>query len=80
MARVLEEHGIASVCMMSRSDLAEMVKAPRTLIGRYPYGAPLGEPGNAPMQLGVLREVLSLLVSANKSGAIVESEFRWRAS
>ena len=80
MARVLEAHGLATVCVMSRPDLAEMVKAPRTLIARYPYGAPLGVPGNAEMQIGVLHEALSLLVNAKSTGTMIESEHRWRAA
>ncbi len=80
MARVLEGHGIASVCVMSRPDLAAMVKAPRTLIARFPYGSPLGVPGNVEMQVGVLREALGLLVNAKETGTIVESEYRWKAT
>jgi hypothetical protein len=80
MARVLEAHGLATVCVMSRPDLAAMVKAPRTLIARYPYGSPLGVPGNAQMQVGVLQEALGLLATAKESGTMVESEHRWKAT
>jgi hypothetical protein len=57
-----------------------MVKAPRTLIARYPYGSPLGVPGNAEMQIGVLHEALSLLVNGKESGIVIESEHRWKAT
>jgi D-proline reductase (dithiol) PrdB len=77
-ARVLEEHGIATVCIMSRSDLAELVKAPRTLILRFPYGAPLGPPGDVATQLAILRDSLNLLASVTEPGAIVESGYKWR--
>ncbi len=80
MARALEAHGIATVCLMSRPDLAAMVKAPRTLIARYPYGSPLGVPGNGEMQVGVLYEALDLFVNAKVSGTVVESEHRWKAT
>ncbi len=71
---------MATVCLMSRPDLAAMVKAPRTLIARYPYGSPLGVPGNSEMQVGVLHEALSLLVNSRESGTVVESEHRWKAT
>jgi hypothetical protein len=80
MARVLEGYGIATVCVLSRPDLAGMVKAPRALIARFPYGAPLGVPGNTQMQLDVVHEALDLLVIAKETATIAESAHRWKAT
>ncbi|GAC1546732.1 MAG: hypothetical protein NVS4B8_07450 [Herpetosiphon sp.] len=59
-------------------DVAERVKAPRTLLVRWPFGHPLGEPGQQAQQLTVLHDLLTLLVDAREPGAIVEPGYRWR--
>jgi hypothetical protein len=79
MARVFEGHGIPTVCLMSRLDLAEIIKAPRTLVCHFPYGAPLGVPGDANMQAGVIQEALNLFTESKEPGTIRESQYRWRA-
>ncbi len=59
-------------------EIAERVRAPRTLLLRWPFGHPLGEPGNRAQQRTVLRAALALLVTATTAGAIVEPGWRWR--
>lgn len=78
LARLLEEAGISTVCVLSRPDLAEITKPPRTLIARFPYGAPLGEANNVEQQVAVIQEALTLLEVATIPGQLVESEQRWK--
>lgn len=76
-ARYLEQNGILTTCVLSREDLAEAVKPPRTLIAKFPYGAPLGPPGDREIQLGILREALALLDTAAAPGERQPSQHRW---
>jgi hypothetical protein len=67
-----------SVCVLSRQDMAEAIKPPRTLIAKFPYGAPLGPPDDTETQLGILHEALDLLDYATGPCAIELSKFQWR--
>lgn len=78
IARVLEEHGIATVCIVMDRDVAQAVKPPRALFVKFPYGAPLGPAGDVETQQAVIREALEVLTSATQPGMIVDSAQRWR--
>lgn len=78
IARVLEESGIATVCIVMRREVAENVKPPRALFVRFPFGAPLGPAGDAEAQRGVILEALSVLGSAAEAGTIVDSPRAWK--
>jgi hypothetical protein len=58
IARVLEEAGIATVCIIMRREVAENVKPPRALFVKFPFGAPLGPAGDAETQRGVISGVV----------------------
>lgn len=77
IARALEEHGIATVCVVMNRDIIANVRAPRALYVRFPYGAPLGPAGHVETQQAVIHEALELLVTAQTPGAIVESAVEW---
>jgi D-proline reductase (dithiol) PrdB len=77
IARVIEEHGIPTVCVVMNRDITENVKPPRALWVHFPYGAPLGPAGQSDTQMSVVREALDALVSAADPGAIVESDIEW---
>ncbi|MBA3946890.1 MAG: hypothetical protein H0X37_20300 [Herpetosiphonaceae bacterium] len=78
IARTIEAAGIPTVSIMLLREIAEKVKAPRTLLLRWPFGHPLGEPGNRAQQLTVLHAALTLLVEATVPGTIAEPGYRWR--
>ena len=61
-------------------ELTRIVGAPRTLSVRFPFGAPAGDPGNAPMHRAVLLEALRLLLEAREPGTLRESILAWRRS
>lgn len=77
IARIIEAAGISTVCIVSLKPIAEQVRPPRTLHLGWPFGHPLGEPGNRVQQLTVLHAALQALASA-EPGAIIEPGWRWR--
>ncbi len=77
IARVIEEHGIPTVCVVMNRDIIENVKPPRALHVRFPYGAPLGPAGRGETQQSVVLAALDVLVGATEPGAIVASEIEW---
>ncbi len=77
IARSLEEHGIATICVAMNHDIIAAVKAPRTLFVHFPYGAPLGPAGDRDVQRAVIRNALDVLGSTTAPGSIVESHVDW---
>lgn len=58
---MLESHGIATVALSLVRSQAEAVGAPRTLHCQFPFGRPLGRPGDPGFQRDVLRRALALV-------------------
>jgi hypothetical protein len=77
IARVLEEHGIPTVCVVMNRQITENVKTPRALFVHFPYGAPLGPAGHPETQEAVIRAALDLLHSVPRPGTIVEADIEW---
>jgi hypothetical protein len=50
----------------------EQLGLPRAAFVRFPRGATIGAPNDAPQQISVLRQALSLLESAASPGTIAE--------
>ncbi len=61
MAREVERHGIATVCVMNLERVAERILAPRTLVVDRPFGALLGEPGDRGQQASIVSAALEML-------------------
>lgn len=61
LAHVLEAAGIATLVLASMRPVAEKMKVPRTLYCEFPLGRPLGIPGDAEFQHGVLNAAFALL-------------------
>jgi len=78
IARVLEEVGIATVCIVMRREVAQNIKPPRTLFVKFPFGAPLGPAGDAETQHAIILEALSVLASVTEPGTIVDSPRAWK--
>lgn len=77
IARTLEAAGIATVCIIGIRDIAEKVHPPRSVHLRWPFGHPLGEPGNRAQQLSVIHYAMRALYSAAPA-EICEPGWRWR--
>ena len=78
IARVLEEAGIATVCLNMRREVAQNVKPPRTLFVNFPFGAPLGPAGDVATHRAVIQDALGVLTSATAPGTIIDSTRMWR--
>lgn len=61
LAHVFEQAGLATVSLSSVRGQAERVHAPRMLHCEFPLGRPLGRPGDAKFQRGVLRAAFEML-------------------
>lgn len=70
--------GIPTVTLNLIRRVAELVKPPRAASLPFPFGSPVGEPGNIEQQLGVIRTALSLLETAEVPGTISQMPFKWK--
>lgn len=77
LARTLEAHGLATILVTNMPYWAEKIGAPRTLAVEFPFGHMLGQPGDAAMQMRVIRQALDVLMTASVPGAIVHSDEVW---
>ena len=56
---------------------AERLGVPRTVGVEFPYGHPLGRPGDRETQMGIIRSALNLLEEATAPGEIRELDYVW---
>lgn len=77
IARVLEGHGISTVCVVMNREIIAHVRAPRALHVRFPFGAPLGPAGHPATQEAVIRAALDLLATAAAAGTIADAGIDW---
>ena len=76
--REIERAGIATIGISIVRKFTEKVKPPRTVFLKWPFGHPLGEPGNIRQQRAVILEAFKVLYSSTTPGEIVDLPFRWR--
>ena len=76
--REIEKVGIATIGISIVREYSEKVKPPRTVYLRWPFGHPVGEPGNILQQRAVLFEALRALYQIQEPGTIIDLPFRWR--
>ena len=77
LARTFEEAGLSTVLVTVMPYWAERLGAPRTVGVEFPYGHPLGRPGDRDTQMGIIREALRLLEEATGPGEIRELDYVW---
>jgi D-proline reductase (dithiol) PrdB len=75
---VIEAAGIPTVCVVGIREIAERVRPPRAVHLKWPFGHPLGEPGNRAQQLSVIHYALTALATVQEPGAILDPGWRWR--
>ncbi len=56
---------------------AERLGVPRTVGVEFPYGHPLGRPGDRDTQMGIIRSALRLLEEATSPGEVRELDYVW---
>lgn len=78
IARTIEAAGIPTVCVIGLREIAEKVRPPRTVYLKWPFGHPLGEPGNRAQQASVVQYALRALYTVTEPGTILEPGWRWR--
>lgn len=76
--REIEKVGIATIGISIVREYSEKVKPPRTVFLRWPFGHPVGEPGNMQQQRAVVLEAFRELYQIKEPGTIVDLPFRWR--
>jgi D-proline reductase (dithiol) PrdB len=76
--REIEKAGIPTIGISIVREYSEKVRPPRTVFLKWPFGHPLGEPGNVQQQRAVLFEALKALYAFNAPGEILDIPFKWR--
>ena len=59
--QIIEERGIPTASITMLEGITRKIRPPRALSVPYPLGFPLGEAGNAALQIDILRQLLTLL-------------------
>jgi D-proline reductase (dithiol) PrdB len=77
LARTFEEAGLSTVMVTMMPYWAERLGVPRTIGVEFPYGHPLGQPGDTGTQIGIIRAALRLLEEAAEPGEIRELDYAW---
>ena len=65
------------IAMMYRQ-VVDALRSPRVAYARFPFGQPLGEPGNVDQQRVFIEDALELLTTATEPGTIEALPYRWR--
>jgi hypothetical protein len=76
--KAIETAGIPTVGISIVREYTEQVRPPRSVFLHWPFGHPLGEPGNVRQQRAVLFEAFKALYAINTPGEIVNLPFPWR--
>ncbi len=77
LARTFEAAGMSSVLVTMMPYWAEKLGVPRTVGVEFPYGHPLGRPGDRETQMGIIRSALAMLEEAEAPGEIRELAYEW---
>jgi len=76
--RAIEAQKIATIGITIVRQYTERVRPPRSIHLKWPFGHPLGEPGNRAQQRAVLTRAFHALYAINEPGTIVDLPFKWR--
>ena len=80
IARLLEAHGMPTMCLGSAHDILEAGRPPRATFVDYPLGHSAGRPFDEADQLSVLRAALRGLATMTEPGSLCVLPNRWDAS
>jgi hypothetical protein len=76
--REIERQGIPTIGISIVRKFSEKVRPPRTIVLKWPFGHPLGEPFNVSQQRAVLTEAFNALYTIDVPGKIIDLPFKWR--
>ena len=74
---MVEQAGIATVCLSTGRDLTAQVKPPRSLFMNFPMGNNFGRPFDVNMQMAILRRALQLVHEAEEGGTLIDWPEQW---
>lgn len=77
MARMFEDDGLPTVCMVSALDIVQSAKPPRASFTDYPLGHTAGKPGDLEDQLDTVSRALELFATVDQPGTIVDIGKNW---
>ena len=78
MARAIEAEGIPTVIVMMFKEVEQRLQPPRSVHVRFPFGRPMGEPGNRLQHRAVAEDALDFLATAKEPRQVLELPYRWR--
>ena len=76
--RVIEKSGIPTVGITINRSYTEKIKPPRSIHLPWPFGHPLGAPGNVSQQAAVLQRTFEALYAIRTPGEIVDLDWPWQ--
>ena len=77
LARMFEQGGISTILVTMMPNWAEQYGVPRAVGVEFPFGHPLGLPGEAELQSMVINDALNLLEDATVPNTIVHLDHSW---
>lgn len=77
VSRVLEQRGIATVCVATGRDLIAQVMPPRALFVNHPMGNNFGAPGDSAMQSDILQQALAMIHDPQAAGTLRDYPTTW---
>lgn len=76
--RAIEADGLPTVGITLQKDITRVVRPPRALYLRYPFGHPMGEAFATAQQRTILMDALRALETIATPGQILEPGYRWK--
>ncbi len=73
----MEAAGISTIALSMVPDLTHAAGAPRVAAIEFPFGRPLGQPGDVDGQRAVLAATLEALRDAGGPGAVIHLPYEW---
>ena len=77
VCRVVEDAGIATVCVSTGRDLTAQVKPPRSLFVNFPMGNNFGRPFDVEQQTAILTRALQLVIESETGGLLEDWPEAW---
>ena len=77
LARMFERGGISTILVPMMPTWAEKYGVPRAVGVEFPFGHPLGLPGETQLQMTVIHDALKVLQEATEPNTIVHLDHPW---
>ena len=77
VCRVVEEAGIATVCLSTGRDLTVQVNPPRSLFVNFPMGNNFGRASDINTQTQILRCALKMIHEVEEAGTLIDWPEQW---